>query len=80
MKADSERLTRMLIQRVLEEAPFSMRQLAMEAGISYDTARSWATERRTPRPENLKQLADAIQQRGERLHDLARQLRGTASP
>jgi transcriptional regulator with XRE-family HTH domain len=66
---------RALIQRVLDEAPFSMRQLADEAGISYDAVRSWASDRRTPRPENLEHLADALEQRGSRLHEIADELR-----
>jgi transcriptional regulator with XRE-family HTH domain len=66
---------RELIQRVLDEAPFSMRQIAEEAGISYDAIRSWATERRTARPENVAQLASALERRSERLHLLAAELR-----
>lgn len=71
MTAEDPKMLRSLIQRVLDEAPFSMRQLADEAGISYDAIRSWATERRTPRPENLEALAAAIERRGERLHEIA---------
>jgi transcriptional regulator with XRE-family HTH domain len=68
---------RALIQRVLDEAPFSMRQLAEEAGISYDAIRSWAADRRTPRPENLMQLAAALERRGSRLHEIADEVRRT---
>ena len=69
------KLLRNLIQRVLDEAPFSMRQLAEEAGISYDAIRSWATERRTPRPESLELLATALKRRGERLCEIADDVR-----
>jgi transcriptional regulator with XRE-family HTH domain len=69
------KLLRALIQRVLDDAPFSMRQLAEEAGISYDAVRSWASDRRTPRPENLEHLADALQRRASRLHAIADELR-----
>jgi transcriptional regulator with XRE-family HTH domain len=69
------KLLRALIQRVLDEAPFSMRQLADEAGISYDAIRSWATDRRTPRPENLEYLAAALERRGERLREIADEVR-----
>jgi transcriptional regulator with XRE-family HTH domain len=69
------KLLRALIQRVLDEAPFSMRQLAEEAGISYDAIRSWATDRRTPRPENLVHLAAALERRGSHLHNIADELR-----
>jgi transcriptional regulator with XRE-family HTH domain len=75
---DSE-LLRTLIQRVLDEAPFSMRQLADEAGISYDAVRSWAADRRTPRPENLEHLATALERRASRLHEIADELRRARS-
>ncbi|HEU0054072.1 MAG TPA: helix-turn-helix transcriptional regulator [Longimicrobium sp.] len=64
-----------MIQRILAEAPFSMRQLAKEAGISYDAIRSWATDRRTPRAENLEHLAAALERRGERLRVIADEMR-----
>lgn len=70
---------RALIQRVLDEAPFSMRQLAEEAGMSYDAIRSWAADRRTPRTENLEHLAAALERRGSRLHELAEKLRRTSA-
>jgi predicted transcriptional regulator len=70
---------RSLIQRILREVPFSMRQIAEEAGVSYDAVRSWATERRTPRTENLVQLADAIERRSRDMHSLADALRKAAS-
>ena len=69
----------MLIQRVLDEGPFSMQQLAEESGISYDTLYSWAKSRRTPKPEGLRQLADGLRQRGERLESLASDLERAAS-
>jgi transcriptional regulator with XRE-family HTH domain len=69
------KLLRALIQRVLDEAPFSMRQLAEEAGLSYDAIRSWAADRRTPRLENLEHLAAALRQRASRLDDLAAEIR-----
>lgn len=63
-----------MIQRVLDDAPFSMRQIAEEAGVSYDAVRSWATNRRTPKPENLVQLADALHRRSAALKALADEL------
>jgi transcriptional regulator with XRE-family HTH domain len=69
------KLLRALIQRVLDEAPFSMRQLAEEAGISYDAIRSWAADRRTPRSENLEHLAAALARRASHLGDLANEIR-----
>lgn len=70
---------RSLIQQILRDVPFSMRQIAEEAGVSYDAVRSWATERRTPRTENLIQLADAVERRSEEMHSLATRLRELAT-
>lgn len=64
-----------LIQRALEDGPFSIQQLAEEAGISYDTLYSWAKRRRVPRPENLRQLAHGFDQRAEVLQQIAEELR-----
>ena len=67
-----------MIQRVLDDAPFSMRQIAEEAGVSYDAVRSWATNRRTPKAENLVQLADALRRRGDQLHVISDELQKIA--
>jgi transcriptional regulator with XRE-family HTH domain len=67
-----------LIQRALEEGPFSIRALAEDAGISYDSLYSWARGRRTPKPENLRQVADGFDRRAERLKELAEELRKAA--
>lgn len=67
-----------MIQRVLDDAPFSMRQIAEEAGVSYDAVRSWATNRRTPKPDNLIQLAEALHRRGDQLHAIGDELRRIA--
>jgi transcriptional regulator with XRE-family HTH domain len=70
-----------LIQRILEEGPFSMKQLADEGGLSYDALRSWASSRRTPRPESLLQLAGELRRRGAHLQRLAAELeRAAAGP
>ena len=79
MSSASPTSVRSLIQRILREVPFSMRQIAEEAGVSYDAVRSWATERRTPRTENLVQLADAIERRSQEMHTLADALRKAAA-
>jgi transcriptional regulator with XRE-family HTH domain len=66
------------IQRTLREAPFAMRQLAAEAGLSYDVLRSWRSGRRRPSRTSARRLADGLERRGERLTELARQLRAAA--
>lgn len=63
------------IQRALREAPFAMRQLAAEAGLSYDVLRSWRSGRRRPSRSSARRLAEGLERRGERLIELARQLR-----
>lgn len=64
-----------LVQRVLRDGPFSMRQLAEDAGLSYGVLRAWAMGRRTPTPENLLRIADGFERRAERLHVIIVELR-----
>jgi transcriptional regulator with XRE-family HTH domain len=67
-----------LVQRVLREGPFSMRQLAEDAKLSYGVLRAWAMGRRTPTPENLSRIADGFERRTERLHAMIMELRRAA--
>jgi transcriptional regulator with XRE-family HTH domain len=67
-----------LIQQALDEGPFSMQQLAEQAGVSYDSLYSWAKGRRVPRAENLRQLAAGFDDRAEALRKVAEQLRKAA--
>jgi predicted transcriptional regulator len=69
-----------LIQRALKEGPFTLQQLALDAGISYDSLYSWAKGRRVPRTENLQQLVVGFQRRIAVLHDIANALRDAADP
>jgi transcriptional regulator with XRE-family HTH domain len=69
----SERITR-AIERALSEGPFTIQQLASEAGVSYDTLYSWVRGRRVPRPENVRQLACGLEKRAELLHAIAEDL------
>ena len=68
-----------LIERALQEGPFTMHQLADESSISYDSLYSWAKRRRVPRPENLRQLALGFERRAELLRALANELREAAA-
>jgi transcriptional regulator with XRE-family HTH domain len=63
------------IRRVLQEAPFAMRQLAADAGLSYDVLRSWRSGRRRPSRSSALRLAAGLQRRGELLVRLAAELR-----
>jgi transcriptional regulator with XRE-family HTH domain len=67
-----------LIRRVLKEAPFAMRQLAADAGLSYDVLRSWRSGRRRPSPASAQRLANGLEERGELLLRLSRELREAA--
>ncbi|CAN5695407.1 hypothetical protein BH23GEM9_BH23GEM9_21470 [soil metagenome] len=64
-----------LIGRVLRQAPFAMRQLAADAGLSYDVLRSWRSRRRRPSRSSAARLATGLEKRGELLLMLARELR-----
>jgi transcriptional regulator with XRE-family HTH domain len=63
------------IRRVLREAPFAMRQLAADAGLSYDVLRSWRSGRRRPSRGSAQRLAEGLERRGQLLLALSRQLR-----
>jgi transcriptional regulator with XRE-family HTH domain len=67
-----------LVQRALREGPFSMRQLADDAGLKYDVLRGWAIGRRTPTAENLSRMADGFEQRAQQLRHIADELRYAA--
>jgi transcriptional regulator with XRE-family HTH domain len=66
------------IRRVLQEAPFAMRQLAADAGLSYDVLRSWRSGRRRPSRSSALRLAAGLQRRGELLLRLASELKENA--
>ena len=66
------------IRRVLREAPFAMRQLAADAGLSYDVLRSWRSGRRRPSRGSAQRLAEGLERRGQLLLALSRQLRDAA--
>ncbi|MBR9988870.1 MAG: hypothetical protein KFH98_03890 [Gemmatimonadetes bacterium] len=66
------------IRRVLRDAPFAMRQLAADSGLSYDVLRSWRSGRRRPSRSSARRLADGLERRGEQLLVLSRQLRQAA--
>lgn len=60
---------------VMEKARVNMRELSEEAGVSYNTLRSWASGRRSPTSDGLLALADALERRSERLADLSDKVR-----
>lgn len=68
-----------LVQRVLRDGPFSMRQLAHDADLKYDVLRGWAIGRRTPTTENLSRMAHGFEQRAQKLLQIADELRKAAN-
>lgn len=68
-----------LVQRVLRDGPFSMRQLADDAGLKYDVLRGWAIGRRTPTAESLSRMASGFEQRAQQLQRIADELRDAAN-
>ena len=68
----------MLVQRVLRDGPFAMRQLAERSGLSYAALRAWASGQRVPQPESLGKLADGLKRQGDELHKLAEEVRKAA--
>jgi hypothetical protein len=69
-----------VIGKVLREAPFAMRQLAADSSLSYDVLRSWRSGRRRPSRGSAQRLAEGLERRGERLLELARELRTATHP
>jgi ribosome-binding protein aMBF1 (putative translation factor) len=66
-----------MVREALRDAPFAMRQLAAESGLSYDVLRSWRSGRRHPNKDSVRRLAEGLNGRAERLQQLSRELRDT---
>jgi transcriptional regulator with XRE-family HTH domain len=66
---------RVLIQRVLEEAALTMRQVADYTGFRYQTVRQWKSGKRVPESESRLRLAEALEKHADRLRTLAAELR-----
>ena len=76
---ENERISR-AIERALSDGPFTIQELAAEAGISYDTLYSWVKRRRVPRPENVRELAKGLERRADLLREIAEDLKGAVGP
>lgn len=63
-----------LMQRVLEDVPFSMRRLAEEADVGYALVRAWSIGRRAPLPDAMRKVAAVLRQRADRMTALAGEL------
>lgn len=65
----------MAVRVALQEGPFSLRTLAVRAGVKYPTLRAWATGERNPRPANVARLLDALDAQADEIKELVRQAR-----
>lgn len=68
----------MSVQSALKEGPFTLRDIASEAGLSYHAIQSYALGRRTPDPETAAKLAGILAARGAAITQLADGLRRIA--
>lgn len=67
--------TAALVKRALDATTGSVEDLAEEVGVSPHTIWAWAKGRRSPRPENLRKLAEVLEKRGRLLSSIADDLR-----
>lgn len=67
-----------MIQDALDQATPTVQELADDLGVTADAVWSWAAGRRSPGPERLEALADALEDRSERLAEIAADLRAHA--
>ncbi len=67
----SEDGTAALVEEALAATAGSVEDLAEEVGVSPHTLWGWAKGRRSPRPENLRKLAEVLYDRGRRLSQIA---------
>jgi transcriptional regulator with XRE-family HTH domain len=63
-----------MLANVLDYAAPTLREVARDAGISYEAIRSYRKGLRTPPPAVIKRLAVVLRARGGRLTKLAAQL------
>lgn len=68
------------VQNILTRAPFTQSDLARAAGISYDSLRSWAIGRRSPRESTVQKLAEGLRKKAEELERLADELDTSRAP
>lgn len=76
MAAEEE--TTALVEEALAATAGSVEDLAEEVGVSPHTLWGWAKGRRSPRPKNLRRLAEVLEERGRRLRALAEDLSDTS--
>jgi transposase len=68
------REVRLLLKRVLDQAVYSMRQIAEGAGVHYVSVREWKRGKRVAGHESRLRLASAFRKHAARLQELAEEL------
>jgi transcriptional regulator with XRE-family HTH domain len=63
------------VRKSLTEAPFALKQLSEQSGISYDVVRSWKSGRRRPSREGARRLAAGLEEKAGELLALAQAVR-----
>jgi transcriptional regulator with XRE-family HTH domain len=66
------------VSRACTESAGTVQALASEVGVSYAALCSWSRGRRQPPPHRLRRLADVLDDRSERLREIAGELRACA--
>ncbi len=69
---------RMFVRRVIQESELPRAVLARDSGLSWAALNAWISERRTPTPPSLHQLAAGFRNRADRLRELADELDAAA--
>lgn len=67
------------MQRLLDRSGLEYVQVAHDAGLSVDSLYAWRSGRRSPLPDNLRQLADGLEQRARILEQLAQEIRDSVN-
>jgi DNA-binding transcriptional regulator YiaG len=68
----------MLTERLLQTLTPSIRELATQVGVPYQTLRSWRSGLRSPSSDAMRTLADLADRRADVLRGLAVELRRVA--
>lgn len=69
-----------VLAEVLQSYAGSYKELAEEAGVSYDSLMRWLRGDRSPRPESLNRIAAAVERKGHALLTNAARLRSADPP
>lgn len=67
------------VREAIKTAPFTLHDLAREAGISYDSLRSWSVGRRDPRTASVRRLSAGLRRKAASLIELADSLDRTTT-